>query len=160
MPGRGVPGRSRGAPIRPHGKQLAITCVVLGVAVLAASVVGMRLPGPMLLRACFGHAGGLRGGDPVLLSGVEVGSVASVDLDAEQRACALLHLRRDLRLDRDTSAAIFTVNVMGDKYIALEPGGDEELLASGEEIHYTQSALSLERIMIRLLERQLGTSFD
>ncbi len=132
----------------------------LAVAALAASVVGMRLHDPMLLRACFVHAGGLRAGDPVLLSGVEVGSVADVDLDADQRACALLHLRHDLRLDRDTSAAIFTVNVMGDKYIALEPGGDSELLASGEEIHYTQSALPLERIMIRLLERQLGTAFE
>jgi phospholipid/cholesterol/gamma-HCH transport system substrate-binding protein len=132
---------------------------VLGTAALAASVVGM-LPAPFMLRACFVHAGGLTAGDPVLLSGVEVGSVAEVDLDADQRACARLHLRRDLQLDRDTSAAIFTVNVLGDKYIALEPGGDSELLVSGEEIHYTQSALPLERIMIRLLERQLGTTFQ
>jgi phospholipid/cholesterol/gamma-HCH transport system substrate-binding protein len=132
---------------------------VLAIAGLAASVVGM-LPAPFMLRACFVHAGGLHAGDPVLLSGVEVGTVAEVDLDAEQRACARLHLRANLRLDRDTSAAIFTVNVLGDKYIALEPGGDNELLVSGEEIHYTQSALPLERIMIRLLERQLGTTFQ
>ena len=150
----------RTLPIRAHKKQLGITAAVLGVAGLAASVVGMRLPDAMVLRACFAHAGGLRGGDPVLLSGVEVGTVASVDLDRDQRACALLRLRHDLSLDRDTSAAIFTVNVLGDKYIALEPGGDSELLASGEEIHYTQSALPLERIMIRLLERQLGTTFE
>ncbi len=133
---------------------------MLGIAGLAASVVALRLPAPMVLRACFVHAGGLRAGDPVLLSGVEVGKVHDIDLDADQRACAQLHLRDNLRLDRDTSAAIFTVNVLGDKYIALETGGDNTLLVSGEEIHYTQSALPLERIMIRLLERQLGTTFE
>lgn len=133
---------------------------MLGIAGLCASVVGMRMPAPMLLRACFVHAGGLHAGDPVLLSGVEVGTVSAIDLDADQRACAQLRLRNNLRLDRDTSAAIFTVNVLGDKYIALETGGDNDLLVSGEEIHYTQSALPLERIMIRLLERQLGTTFE
>ena len=132
---------------------------MLGIAVLAASAVGTRLE-RMVLMACFVHAGGLHAGDPVWLSGVEVGSVAELDLDAEQRACARLHLRPNLRLDRDTSAAIFTLNVLGDKYIALEPGGDSELLLSGEEIHYTQSALPLERIMIRLLERELGTAMQ
>jgi phospholipid/cholesterol/gamma-HCH transport system substrate-binding protein len=123
-------------------------------------MVGIRMPAPMVLRACFVHAGGLERGDPVWLSGVRVGSVARIDLDADQRACARLNLRRGLRLDRDTSAAIFTLNVLGDKYVSLEAGGDSVLLASGEDIHYTQSALPLERIMIRMIEKELGTSLD
>jgi len=130
------------------------------VAVLAASVVGVLRPAPLVLHACFVHAGGLEDGDPVMLNGVRVGSVADVELDAELRACARLRLRPSLRLDRDTSAAIFTLDVLGGKYVSLEPGGDSTLLVSGDEIHYTQSALPLERILIRVLEHQMGTCFD
>ena len=47
----------------------------------------------------------------------------------------------------DTSAGIRTSGLLGDQFIALEPGGEEELLTSGEEIDYTESALSIERLI-------------
>lgn len=134
--------------------------LVVGLTALIVSVVQVTQPAAFVLRACFNHAGGLRSGDPVLLSGVHVGKVRSVDLDRHQRACAALSLRPDLGLDRDTAASILTLNVLGEKYVSLEPGGDTEMLASGSEIQYTQSALQLERIVIRMIERHLGTALE
>jgi phospholipid/cholesterol/gamma-HCH transport system substrate-binding protein len=52
-----------------------------------------------------------------------------------------------LELSIDTSAAIMTEGVLGNKFVALEPGGEEELLRSGEEIVFTESAVLLERLI-------------
>ena len=52
-----------------------------------------------------------------------------------------------LELSVDTSAGIRTSGLLGDQFIALEPGGEEEFLKSGEEIAYTESALSIERLI-------------
>jgi len=47
----------------------------------------------------------------------------------------------------DTSAGIRTSGLLGDQFVAIEPGGAEETLKSGEEIAFTESALSLERLI-------------
>lgn len=133
---------------------------LIGVGVTLASVVANQTASRLELIACFSHVGGLEAGDDVTLNGVRVGRVSSLRLDADQRPCTELSLEADLVLDYDTSAAIFTKNVLGEKYIALDPGGADEQLLSGDEIHFTQSALPIERIMIQLLERQIGSSFE
>ena len=52
-----------------------------------------------------------------------------------------------LQLPSDTSAGIRTSGLLGDQFIALEPGAEEETLAAGEEIAMTESALSIERLI-------------
>ena len=47
----------------------------------------------------------------------------------------------------DTSAGIRTTGLLGDKFVALLPGGEDEILYSGEEIAFTESALSIERLV-------------
>jgi phospholipid/cholesterol/gamma-HCH transport system substrate-binding protein len=42
--------------------------------------------------------------------------------------------------------------MLGDQYIELEPGGEEEFLNPGDEIQYTQSALILERMIGKLVQ--------
>ena len=52
-----------------------------------------------------------------------------------------------LGLDVETSAAIMTAGLLGEKFVALEPGGADEMLESGEEIGRTVSALSIENLV-------------
>jgi len=132
----------------------------LAVGAAISSVVVANARPALRLNACFSHVGGLEAGDEVTLNGVRVGRVSGLVLDRDQRPCASLDFSVPLELDTDTSAAIFTKNVLGQKYIAIDPGGADTLLESGDEIHFTQSALPIERIMIRLLERQIGSSFE
>jgi phospholipid/cholesterol/gamma-HCH transport system substrate-binding protein len=47
----------------------------------------------------------------------------------------------------DTSAAIMTEGVLGNKFVALEPGAEEELLKNGEDVAFTESAILLERLI-------------
>jgi len=133
---------------------------ILGIGATLSSVVALNGAPAIRLRACFSHVGGLRPGDEVTLNGVQVGRVSALSLDPEQRPCAELALQSGLELDLDTSASIFTKNVLGEKYVAIDPGGSDALLEPGDEIHYTQSALPLERLMIRMLENQLDATLQ
>ena len=63
-----------------------------------------------------------------------------------------------LELPDDTSASILTSGVLGDQYLSLEPGGSDEMLATGDTITYTQGALVLERMLGKLLTNFGGNS--
>ena len=58
------------------------------------------------------------------------------------------------RLPIDTSASIFTSGLLGEQYVALEPGGDDEYLIEGDELMVTQSALIQEKLISQFLYSQ------
>jgi phospholipid/cholesterol/gamma-HCH transport system substrate-binding protein len=91
--------------------------------------------------------GGLKPRAPIAIAGVTVGQVTDIELDDFLRARVTFEVDADIELPTDTSAGIRTSGLLGDQYIALEPGGEEELLGTGEEIAFTESALSIERLI-------------
>lgn len=103
--------------------------------------------------ARFENVGGLKVRSPVSVGGVRVGRVAAIDFDMSTFE-AVVRLRLSQVYDKfpkDTSARIFTAGLLGEQYVALEPGGAEEVLAAGDEIRLTQSALVLEQIIGQFL---------
>lgn len=100
------------------------------------------------IEARFANAGGLHAGSSVLLSGVTVGTVESIRMDtSDYSAIATLRILSDLRLPSDTMASIKTSGLIGDKFIALAPGAEEEYLAPGDRITMTESAVDLESLI-------------
>lgn len=101
----------------------------------------------------FTNIGGLRERAPVTMSGVRVGRVKSIELD-ERTFDAVVTITIDRRYDEipeDTGASIFTSGLLGEQYVALDPGGLDFYLQDGDEITLTQSALVLERLIGRFL---------
>ncbi len=106
-----------------------------------------------VISARFENVGGLKVRSPVSVGGVRVGRVASIEFDMETFE-AVVHLmiaQQYNKFPKDTSARIFTAGLLGEQYVALEPGGAEETLAAGDEIRLTQSALVLEQIIGQFL---------
>lgn len=103
--------------------------------------------GGLVLYATFDEVGGLKPRAPVSVAGVTVGTVKAIDLDDLLRARVRMEVDGSLKLSTDTSAAIRTAGLLGDQFVALEPGGADENLKSGEEIAYTESAISIERLI-------------
>jgi phospholipid/cholesterol/gamma-HCH transport system substrate-binding protein len=87
----------------------------------------------------------------VVISGVKVGEVASIDLSDDYRAKVTFNLNPTLKLPSDTIASIVTSGVLGDRYVSLQPGGDEELLQPGDQIEFVESAVILERLIGKLI---------
>lgn len=121
---------------------------------LSLQVGGLSYAGPggFELQATFDEIGGLRPRAPVSIAGVTVGRVERIDLDELLRARVTLDLDPALELPIDTRAAVRTSGVLGDQFIALEPGGEEDLLTSGEPIQFTDPALSLERLIGKFVQ--------
>lgn len=100
------------------------------------------------LTARFNSVSGLRVGADIELAGVPVGRVAGIRVDpARSQAIVLLHFRDNLQLPEDTIASIKTSGLIGDKYVNIAPGGSEQLLANGTELHETESAVDLESLI-------------
>ncbi len=126
--------------------------VMLGLAAIAylsLQVGGMSYSGPggFEVIATFDEIGGLTPRAPVVISGVKVGQVIAIALDEDLRAKVVLDVRPDLELSVDTSASIRTSGLLGNQFIALEPGGEIDLLSDGEAVDFTESALNLEKLI-------------
>ena len=126
---------------------------LLAIGYLSASLGGLSYSGAggFELVAVFDDIGGLSQRSPVKISGVKVGQVAGIELDDDLRARVALDLDPALELPIDSSAAIRTAGLLGDQFISLEPGAEDELLAPGEVFTYTESALSLDSLVGRLV---------
>ncbi len=100
------------------------------------------------LSARFSSVSGLRVGASIEMSGVDVGRVTSISLDRKtSQAVVTLYVNKDIELTDDTIASVKTSGLIGDKYISLALGGSEELLANGDEISDTESAVDLESLI-------------
>jgi len=105
------------------------------------------------ISATFSNVGGLKVRAPVTVSGVRVGRIDAIDYDLQAYEAVVI-MRIDSAYDRfpeDTTASIFTSGLLGEQYIALEPGGAMKNLIDGSRIQLTQSALVLEQIIGQFL---------
>ncbi len=137
------------SPIRDFIVGLFVLAGLGALAYLSIQVGGLSYKGPggLALVASFDEIGGLAARAPVAISGVKVGQVSRIELDPSLRARVTLDLDASIAVPVDSTASIRTSGLLGDQFIALEPGGEEELLKSGEEIAFTESALSIERLI-------------
>lgn len=129
--------------------------VLLGVAAmayLAIRIGGGRLVSPdtYQLNARFTNASGLKEGSSVRVAGVVIGEVTKVMLQPDDMvALVSFHVPKNLQLDDDTVAAIKSSGLIGEKFIALKPGGSGAALKAGALIIDTESSVDLEDIIAR-----------
>lgn len=130
--------------------------VLAGIAALgylSISLGGLSYDGDrgFVVVGVFDDIGGLSRRSPVKIAGVKIGQVRSITLDDDLRAEVALDLDPAVELPIDSSAAIRTAGLLGDQFIQLEPGAEDQLLAPGEYFTYTESALSLDKLVGRLV---------
>ncbi|WP_107878454.1 outer membrane lipid asymmetry maintenance protein MlaD [Neisseria animaloris] len=98
--------------------------------------------------ADFTDIGGLRVNAPVKAAGVLVGRVGGIQLDPKTyQAKVSLNLNSQYQFSSDVSAQILTSGLLGEQYIGLMQGGDEEELVAGDTITVTGSAIVLENLI-------------
>lgn len=146
----------RPSPTRDFVVGLFVLAGLGAVAYLSLQVGGLSYKGPggLVLTAAFDQIGGLKARAPVVVSGVKVGQVTRIELaevDDVLRARVTLEVDGRLKLPVDTSAAIRTAGLLGDQFVALEPGAEDELLKSGDAIDITENAVSVEGLISKFV---------
>ncbi|MCL4185148.1 MAG: outer membrane lipid asymmetry maintenance protein MlaD [Burkholderiaceae bacterium] len=102
--------------------------------------------------ARFDNIGGLKPRAAIRSAGVVVGRVAAIRFDDKAyQAEVVLALDDRYRFPKDSSVKILTSGLLGEQYIGIEPGGDTEMLAAGDRITMTQSAVVLENLIGQFL---------
>ncbi len=109
------------------------------------------------IQAKFDRVDGIRPGTDVRMSGIKVGTVTSSELDPRTYlAVVRMSIRTDVKIPEDTSIAVSADGLLGDKFLALSPGGAEEMLPDGGEITTTQGSIDLMSIIGQLIFSQTG----
>lgn len=105
------------------------------------------------VSALFNNIGGLKVRAPVKISGVVVGRVSDISIDPRTyQAKVKMNIFKEYSdLPIDTSGSILTSGLLGDQYIGLVIGADEEVLKDGDQLDLTQSALVLEDLIGQFL---------
>ncbi len=105
------------------------------------------------VTARFENIGGLTVRAKVTMAGVVIGRVSNIYLDKEDFVGVVemdIYNQFD-NLSIDSTASILTAGVLGEKYIGIVVGAEDEYLAEGDEIEDTQSALVLEDLVSKFL---------
>jgi phospholipid/cholesterol/gamma-HCH transport system substrate-binding protein len=125
--------------------------LALGYLSFSVGGLGNGPDGGLRLDARFDELGGLKVRAPVVIAGVRVGQVETIELGDDYRARVTLDVMPALDLPVDTSASIMTAGILGDRYVSLQLGGEVDVLADGDEITFTESAVLLERLIGKLV---------
>jgi phospholipid/cholesterol/gamma-HCH transport system substrate-binding protein len=141
------------SPVRDFVVGLFVLVGLGAIAYLSMSVGNLTFgnQGGLKLFARFDQIGGLKVRAPIVIAGVKVGQVESIRLGQDFRARVSMDIESNLKLPIDTTASILTSGLLGDQYISLQIGGEQQDLKSGEEIEFTESAIILERLIGQLV---------
>jgi len=102
------------------------------------------------LTAKFRSAEGVVVGSDVRMAGVKIGSVTGIELDpVTYLAATRFTVAQDVKIPDDSEAGIASEGLLGGAFVEVSPGGSEFMLASGDEVINTQSAVSLLQLLMQ-----------
>ena len=125
----------------------AIAVAIVGTLWLVRGGLSSGYP----LYARFPWGQGLRTGQPVLLSGVNVGIVEHIELERSGHVVVQLRIENEHRIPASSQATIKANGIFGDMLIALQPTKvSPEDFSSGDTVPSGPPSPSIEAMLIRL----------
>ena len=156
--------RLSGTYVRLHQPKEPVVGIVILI-LLAAGALGLgyflliRPAEPVVVSLAFEQAAGLTSGDPVFASGARVGRVRRVSLTPDGRVDVLIEVDRGFSPRRDARAAILPLNLMGDRYVAYQPGTADAPLSPGTFVPGTAAAATA-MILAELADRAAALALE
>ncbi len=125
---------------------------LLFLSMKVGNMSGFSVTNGYTLHAYFDNVGGLKVRAPVKSAGVVVGRVAEINFDNQRyEADVVVKIDGRFTFPKDTSASILTSGLLGEQYIGLDAGGDDQTLKDGDKFQITQSAVVLEKLISQFL---------
>ena len=132
---------------------------LLFLALQSANLLSLNMQSTYKVMARFDNIGGLKRQAAVKSAAVVVGRVESIAYnDKTFQAQVTMRIESQYQFPKDSSAKILTSGLLGEQYIGLEAGGSDDMLANGEKITQTQSAIVLENLISQFLYNKAADS--
>ena len=125
-------------------------CAIFFIALHATVDSKIHSHNSLTINADFDNISGLRVKAPVKVAGVKVGEVVGLKLNQDTYQ-ARVELTIDKPLPIDSQALILTEGLLGSKYIGIEPGVSNLMLANDSVIGRTVPAMILENLISKLV---------
>ncbi|MCY4394324.1 MAG: MlaD family protein [Rhodospirillaceae bacterium] len=143
--------------MRENRTVLALTGAFAIALILAGMAYGLSRGGGgrdgYLLYATYDQADGLAAGAPVYLAGVHVGAVERLRLDPQRfKAQVALRIDEGVGVPEESAAMIVSDGVLGGKFVKIEPGSGEDMMAKGSEFELVQDAVIVESLLERIVQ--------
>lgn len=125
---------------------------ILFLALQSANLLSLSFQKTYQVKAKFDNVGGVKPKAAVRSAGVVVGRVENIVFDDKSfQAVVTLALESQYVFPKDSSLKILTSGLLGEQYLGIEPGADDNNLVAGDTISSTQSAVVLENLISQFL---------
>ncbi|OPY78385.1 MAG: putative phospholipid ABC transporter-binding protein MlaD [Syntrophorhabdus sp. PtaU1.Bin153] len=101
------------------------------------------------LSVVFDNAVGLDKRTPVYIAGVQVGNISEINLE-EYKAKAALYIKKGVNIPVDSTIAIRSQGLLGDKYLEIIPGTGKQFLADKGAIGNVSSSPGFDQLFARI----------
>ena len=126
--------------------------ILMGAIVLAAAgfflMLGMqsidnKQKDGYSISLIFGSSAGLKKGDHVKISGINVGKITKLGLDlSDYNAMINIKLNNEIRIPDDSKARITSSSLLGGNFLDIIPGSSETFLKANDTIYDTSDSVS------------------
>ena len=128
------------------------TAALLFLALQSANLLSLNFQKTYTVSAMFDNIGGLKKQAAIKSAGVVVGRVKEIVFDGKSyQARVVMAIETQHQFPKDSSLKILTSGLLGEQYIGIEAGAEEKVLAEGDKVQDTQSAVVLENLISRFL---------
>ncbi len=125
---------------------------LLFLALQSANLLSLSFQKTYNVSAMFDNIGGLKKQAAVKSAGVVVGRVKEINFDGNSyQARVVMAIEVQHQFPKDSSLKILTSGLLGEQYIGIEAGAEEKVLAEGDKVQDTQSAVVLENLIGKFL---------
>ncbi len=126
---------------------VAISFVVFGI-----KTAKINSKNEIVISALFENVAGLKIGDNVKLSGIDIGKIIDLKLKRDtNEAQVMMSLEKNINLPEDTSARITSASLLGGSYIEIIPGVSDKYLKENEIIFDTTSSVSFTDLLGKMI---------
>ena len=129
-----------------------VVTVAVAFLFLAYTTTGSGSVGGYDLQARFSSADGIVTGTDVRLHGIKIGTVSTLSLDPKSYAAIVhLNIHNDVPIPDDSSIKITSSGILGNSYLAIQPGGSDAMLKAGGQITNTQGSVDFMSLIARAI---------
>ena len=120
-----------------------VLVVAIGFLILGMQSINSNQKEGYNISLIFGSTSGLKNGDDVRISGINVGKITKLDLDVEDyNARVMVKLFNNIKIPDDSSARITSSSLLGGNYLDIVPGSSETFLSPSDIIYDTSDPVS------------------